>query len=247
MAKKHIKLMSGTIWRWTILGPTKLNKCHSISWLCRCSCGTERYISGTALRSGTSKSCGCYAAEVAKKLFTTHGQSRSGSRTYEAWRSMNARCRPHSTFSENYFDRGILVCAEWIDSFENFNADMGEVPAKYELERINNNKGYYKANCRWATHREQMRNTRQTNFVTYNGVTLPMRDWATSLDICESALKYRIKHWSDQEKIFTSHPKSAGHTKKMHRRALGTASATDKVLMEAKIMNKSCLPLPEGN
>ena len=78
---------------------------------------------------------------------------------YRAWRSMKQRCyNPENKFFYRYGGRGIKVCKRWHKS-ENFLADMGKKPApNLSLERINNNKGYSPANCKWATQKEQIAN-----------------------------------------------------------------------------------------
>ncbi len=75
---------------------------------------------------------------------------------------MNQRCaNPNVTDHEHYIDRGIAVCKRW-RKFENFFADMGARPSdKHSLDRIDNDSGYFKSNCRWATRREQRRNQRR--------------------------------------------------------------------------------------
>jgi hypothetical protein len=57
-----------------------------------------------------------------------------------------------------YGGKGVRVSEEWVNSFENFYKDMGNCPSTYELDRINNSKGYSKENCRWASEIEQARN-----------------------------------------------------------------------------------------
>lgn len=82
-------------------------------------------------------------------------------RTYRIWAGMRKRCNdPNCKEYKNYGGRGISVCLRW-DSFLDFLSDMGNAPDKLTLERINNDKGYYKANCRWATRKEQMANRRK--------------------------------------------------------------------------------------
>lgn len=73
---------------------------------------------------------------------------------------MRNRCNnPKAVNYANYGGRGITVCAEW-DSFEVFLKDMGRKPSDTTLERIDNNLGYCKANCKWATVAEQNLNQR---------------------------------------------------------------------------------------
>lgn len=77
-------------------------------------------------------------------------------RTYTAWESMKNRCKGLVS-KKNYYDKGIRHCKKW-DKFENFLEDMGLCPPNYELDRINNVKGYYKRNCRWVTKKQQCSN-----------------------------------------------------------------------------------------
>lgn len=78
---------------------------------------------------------------------------------YSIWKQMIYRCtKPSDKFYHRYGGRGISVCESWLNSFQNFISDMGERPSGHELDRINNDMGYFKENCRWATRKQQIMN-----------------------------------------------------------------------------------------
>jgi hypothetical protein len=131
-------------------------------WNCVCDCGSRIVISGKYLRRGT-KSCGCLHADVMTDVKTTHGESHHNQTAeYVCWKAMKARCyNQNSIRYENYGGRGITVCTRWLNSYENFLADMGRRPGpEYSIDRINNDKGYSPSNCRWSTSKEQAYNRR---------------------------------------------------------------------------------------
>lgn len=123
----------------------------------KCDCGTESTKRFNALSKGSTKSCGCYNLECLSKNKLMHGLSHS--RTYRIWRHMRNRChlKSHPRYKE-WGGKGITVCDEWRHSFENFFKDMGEAKGSLSIDRIDNQKGYFKENCRWATIGQQARN-----------------------------------------------------------------------------------------
>lgn len=85
-----------------------------------------------------------------------------------------------------------MVCDSWL-LFENFLADMGERPDGQTLDRRDNNKGYCKDNCRWATHKEQHRNKCSNRYLLFNGENLTIGDWATRLQLSRNSINERLK------------------------------------------------------
>lgn len=123
-----------------------------------CDCGGEIITKLVRIRAGSNRSCGCLYREAQKNRGT---HKMSGTPTWNIWSGMIGRCRnKNGTAYHHYGGRGIVVCERWL-KFENFLEDMGLRPPKMEIERKDNNLGYFKDNCKWATRAEQMRNTRQ--------------------------------------------------------------------------------------
>lgn len=164
-------------------------------WNCKCSCGNDAISSGDHLRAGSKQSCNCLRRENSKYLQRNgkyrHGMSKE--RPHRIWSNMISRCK-YKELPEykDYAGRGITVCDSWL-TFENFYNDMKPFPDDLTLDRIDNSKGYYKENCRWATSKQQTRNTRKNLYITIDGVTNCLSAWAEISGIKYSTLLRRIK------------------------------------------------------
>lgn len=147
----------GKLW---VLSPIEERKHKEIQWLCLCECGHKKIVPASRLRNGTTRSCGsgCLPRNYYKG---THRLS--GSSTYVSWQRLRQRCTdPNYPDWPRYGGRGIKVCDRWLDSFENFLADMGERPKGLSIDRIDNDGNYEPGNCKWSTASEQAKNRRSS-------------------------------------------------------------------------------------
>lgn len=173
-----------------------------VEWICVCDCGKTVTVRGSHLHLGSVQSCGCLQLDSQRTSRRTHGMS--GGAFYARWKSMVNRCTlPSDTNYHKYGARGIRVCARWL-KFENFRDDMLPSFAPHlTIERIDNNGNYDPDNCRWATPTEQMLNTRRSKYLTLNGVSRRLRDWAGITGISYGTLQSRLKRGWSHEKALT--------------------------------------------
>jgi hypothetical protein len=82
--------------------------------------------------------------------------------TYRSWESMKSRCNGTGGKKNFKWYSNITYDPKW-EFFADFLEDMGLRPEGKTLDRIDNDKGYSKENCRWATLSEQAKNKRGTS------------------------------------------------------------------------------------
>lgn len=180
-----------------------------VYWKCQCDCGNIKNITGSHLRTGHTKSCGCLQKEITIKRLeqqTKHGLRHT--RIYETWVNMKTRClnKNNKNYS-NYGGRGIKVCDKWKNDFMSFYNWAMENGYRDDLtiDRIDVNGNYEPNNCRWTTIEKQNNNRRNNYVVLYKGESKTLEEWSKILpiNISSSVLRYRIVHNWDIEKAFT--------------------------------------------
>ena len=151
-----------------------------------CICGKKKKLTAQYLKKNIS--CGCQTKNTWQR---THGLSKTSE--YKTWLSMKSRClNVNDPVFSNYGMRGVKVCDEWLNSFENFINDMGMKPNNsYSIDRIDVNGNYEKSNCRWATMKTQGNNRRTNVFLEYDNKKMTLVQWAEYLKIPKATLKSR--------------------------------------------------------
>lgn len=169
---------------WQVLEFSHKGNYGRLYWLCQCDCGTIKSTGGPGLLKGESTNCGCKGRNF------QHGMTKT--RTFKTWDSMLQRCfNKNSPDYKRYGEKGITVCERWL-AFENFYEDMGERPEGTSLDRIDNNKGYSKENCKWSNRSEQQRNKSNSRWIDYKGEQKMLLDVSKEVGIPYDLLLRRV-------------------------------------------------------
>lgn len=167
--------------------------------LCKCDCGNYTEILPYQFTSENIKSCGCL------KHRTPYNATHKLSQTplYHIWETMRLRCHnPNNKKYYSYGARGIYVCEEWRNNFLSFQewALSNGYKKGLSIDRIDNNKGYYPDNCRWATIKEQQRNTRRNIMITIDNETKSLIEWCEIYNLPYKTICNRIANGWDKHK-----------------------------------------------
>lgn len=122
-----------------------------------------------------------------------HGLYKEHKDLFNLWQTMKTRCEnPKRKNYERYGERGITVCEEWHEA-KNFVewALSNGYKKGLQLDRIDNNKGYYPENCRFVTATENSRNRRNSKLLTINGETKCVSEWCEQ----KSVSPYTVYYW----------------------------------------------------
>lgn len=174
-------------------------------WNAQCDCGNTTVVGASKLISGHTRSCGCLVGEGVRARCTTHGQGsrKHRSRAYMAWKEMNRRIK-----RDPHYVGKVEVCPEWSASYEAFFRDMGPCPDGYELDRIENSKGYLPGNCRWVDETRQSRNRSyckldEAKAAEIRASSAPTEELMKMYGVSKSAIQ-RVRDgraWRDRNKV----------------------------------------------
>lgn len=168
------------------------DKWNNMMYNCKCKCGNYKVIRASDLTRGHTTSCGCKISK-ANKSRSTH--NKTNTRLYRIWAGMKTRCHNDNDKGYiNYGGRGIKICNEWSDDFEKFYswAITHGYKSNLSIDRINNDGNYEPNNCRWVTSEVQGNNKSNNKYITYNGQTKSIMDWAEIIKIPYPTLWNRL-------------------------------------------------------
>jgi hypothetical protein len=187
---------------WTVLRDSgERDASGSTRWHCRCDCGVERVVSSQYLKIGRSKSCGCTKGDSISRSRKTHGLTHHP--LYPKWAGIMRRC--YGTGITAKYRGRITVCERWHD-VRNFIADVEHLALPgLSIDRIDNEGPYSPENTRWVDGFTQANNTRKNVFLTHNGKTQTIAQWARELGMLNSSLWGRINDygWSVEKALTT--------------------------------------------
>lgn len=109
---------------------------------------------------------------------------------------MLSRCRNENDPNfKNYGGRGITVCERWY-KFENFFEDIGDLPFYWaQIDRIDNELGYFKENCRWVTAKKNSRNKRNTKSHSVSGNVVVQQELMERIGWSKNQFRWFLKRY----------------------------------------------------
>ena len=178
-------------------------KHNRVYWRCECDCGNKIDVRSDGLTTGQTKSCGCLHREIVTKVNTTHGKCNT--RLYDSWTDLKQRCyNKHNKRYKDYGGRGIEVCDEWRNNFQAFYdwAMSNGYNDSLTIDRIDVDGNYEPSNCRWATLKQQLRNTTRNKYITINGMTHCLSEWCEILGLKDGTVRSRLRYgWSIEKAL----------------------------------------------
>ena len=204
MPQRVVDMSGAKVGKLTVISRGKNTKQNKAQWLCRCDCGNMTVVSRRHLKDHSTLSCGCLRKEKAKITHTTHGMKRT--RLYRIWSGVKDRCcNVNSKYWERYGGRGITICDEWLQSFESFyrwSMDNG-YSDELTIDRIDNDKGYCRENCKWVTYKIQENNRSNNRILECHNEQHTISQWSDITGIKQTVISQRIYNGWTVERALT--------------------------------------------
>lgn len=207
---KHIDITGNRYGRLLVIQRIGTDKHGNATYLCLCDCGNMTIANVHQLKIGSKKSCGCLNDEIrcgfgARKVRLRHGESKTS--LHKIWDGIKTRCYNKNNRAYKWYGaKGIHMCDEWKNSYENFSQwakENGYSPG-LTIERIDNNCDYCPSNCIWIPLREQGINKSTTKYIEYKGIVKTISDWARCSGINPGTFRDRLRRgWSIEEALNT--------------------------------------------
>ena len=179
-----------------------------------------RYLcrSSRTMRVRSRVSCLSYLTYLMRKRMSRslHNHGKSKDKLYTRWCSMRQRCNDsnHKSYPR-YGGRGISISKDWNNYlvFEEWALSSG-YKSNLTLDRRNNDLNYGPDNCRWVTRLENLRNTRRSPDIEFNGKSQCLPAWADDIGCTPNALRYRFASgWSKERALTTPSQRPKKHNK----------------------------------
>jgi hypothetical protein len=175
-----------------VLSHFKKGKNNSNYFRCQCDCGRIAEIRVDHFFNDKQTTCGTFHKKYENSVI--------GNKIYNTWNRMINRCyNPKSHKYYRYGKRGISVCKDWLNNYDNFYIWCINNGYKegLSLDRINNDGNYEPSNCRWTTRKQQQRNMCRNRIITYKNQTHCLAEWCERLNLKYETIKSRLnKGWS---------------------------------------------------
>lgn len=188
--------------RWLVVRRNRISASGHALFDCVCDCGTQRVVNSARLRRGSSKSCGCLAADLSSVRATEHGMTKH--RLFGIWRGMMHRCySPTSRAFGRYGGRGIIVCERWHDVRLFIEDNDAKALPGLTIDRRNNDGPYSPENTRWIERREQNLNYSRNVYLEFEGKRQTLREWADERGIGLGTLWHRVRvlNWPTEQAL----------------------------------------------
>lgn len=175
----------------------------------KCICGKLVMVPPYKIKSNKTKSCGCKSNEFISAKNSTHNLSKHP--LFSIWAGIIARCYSEgATKYKDYGAKGIRMCDLWKNNFKEFydwaiankwqkglQIDKDIVPSKLGIPALL----YSPELCSIVTTKQNC-NKRSTNRVfEYEGEKKTISEWADSIGIHQTLMRYRIEKWGIEKAL----------------------------------------------